>query len=149
MFMDIHVTNQNEPAMWEKGGGRTTTGYVVVVAGKKGARLTPIHVRTGGNLANMNHALLPIDVGSYVITLDRHNDDFGIRVYQITGVDVGAARATFYAVADYNESTWSAHVPECLADAIQAAKEKSRCYHCREPHFIKMAEQEQGARDEE
>lgn len=45
-------------------------------------------------------------------------------------------------VTEFSCGEWETDPPAFLHAAIEAAKEKATCYHCREPHFIKEEDKE-------
>ncbi len=42
-------------------------------------------------------------------------------------------------VAEFSRGEWDNDPPDFLSAAIEAAKDKATCYHCREPHFVTEA----------
>jgi hypothetical protein len=55
----------------------------------------------------------------------------------------GSARTALIAllapIAQFDMGEWDEEPPQYLEAAIEAAKEKATCYHCREPHYAKEA----------
>lgn len=119
----IEITKSGLTAMWEKGGSFTNTGSVTIIADHNGYPKRPVCVRTRGDLACGNHALIPIRTGDVVVSVDRHHDKVAITVERIVSIlDDGAV------VEPCNDLI-------CV-DAIQAAIEKANDYHCRQPYYI-------------
>ena len=152
----IEKTKKGYPAFWEAGGGYSNTGEATIIAGKNGLPKKPIYIRMRGQLANSDHALIPLEVGDFVILADHHRKDFYIEVLEITEFKEDSAIVKPFAIFENgewdNESVskvfhaWETGNLESITDiddeiyhlcqAILAAQEKATCYHCREPHFI-------------
>jgi len=149
MKIRIEKTKKGYPAFWESGGGSTNTGTgeATIIAGKDGQPKKAIYVRRRGHLANGEHALIPIEVGDYIIVAFHYREDFQITIYRVT--DFEKVDGEMYAIVEfvngkydmehmicYGMDEWDAPLPAFLEAAVQAAMEKATCYHCREPHFI-------------
>jgi hypothetical protein len=130
----IKRTKKGFPAVWEKGGGLTNTGEATIIAGKYGQPKEAIYIRRRGPLANGEHALVVLEVGDYIIEANHHRRDFVIRIWCIDQIQEEEARLTL--IHEYSRGEWDAELPAYLEPAVQAAKEKATCYHCRKPHFI-------------
>ena len=65
--VSIEISKKGIPCIWEAGGGWSNTGYATVIAGTHGEAKKAIYVRTYGDLACKDHALIPVQVGEYVI----------------------------------------------------------------------------------
>ena len=135
----IERTKKGFPAMWEAGGGYTNTGYAVVIAGKDGQRKKALYVRKRGPLANENHALIPIEIGDYIIEASHHRKDFEFRIWSID--QILNEEGQFALVNEYSQGEWEVDPPAFLQAAIEAAMNKATCYHCRSPHFVKEESQ--------
>lgn len=139
----IPTTYRGHPALWESGGGRTNTGRAVVVAGAKGEPLAPLYVRSHGHLACGDHALLPVHEGSHIVQVWRWGEDFLIsaaRVLELYPDMQGGWEARTLLVGLYEDGRWGPLLPEGLEEAVIAAVEKARCYHCRSPHYVLQGE---------
>lgn len=156
MKIKIERSRSGIPCIWEQGGGYTNTGDATIVAGKDGLPKKPIYIRQRGELANAEHALIPVEVGDYIIKADHHRKDFYISVMKI--VDIEEMYATLESFASFGMgewdnkdiekvlSAWEADDLESIKDiddetynlcrAILSAETKATCYHCREPHYI-------------
>ena len=118
-------TKHGRSAIWEEGGGKTNTGYALLVTGEKGERLEPIYIRKKGDLSCGHHALFLLKSNMWMVEVDRIGDDYRIDVYQYI---------------DYR-CIPQANIPVFLLDAVEAAKQKTRYYHCRVPsYFLPMEE---------
>lgn len=83
----IERTKKGYPAHWEQGGGYTNTGVATIIAGKNGQPKKPIYVRARGHLANGKHALIPLEIGDYIIRV-HHKGDFFIEILKIIDFEV-------------------------------------------------------------
>jgi hypothetical protein len=136
--IEIERTKRGHPALWECGGGCRNTGEATIIASSSGGPKRPVYIRHRGSLANSNHALVVLEVGDYIIFANHHREDFEIEIFKILRFE--ANKEETYAVVEktncFSMGEWDKEPPAYLEAAIQAAKEKATCYHCREPHFI-------------
>lgn len=152
----IERTKTGIPAMWESGGGYTNTGKAVIITDGQGDPKPAVYIKRRGELANREHALIPIETGDHIITADHHRRDFHIDIYRIT--DISGDTATAEKLHEYSRGKWTepdiSRVFEAwetndiksikdiddeiynLCQAILSAETKATCYHCREPHYI-------------
>lgn len=135
--VQIERTKRGFPALWEEGGGYTHTGRGVIVAGPFGEPLKPFYIRRKGHLANAHHALLPLKLGYYVVRAYHYREDFTIEVYRVVDINLNEDTATLELVAQFDEEAWDREPPAYLTAAIEAAREKAVCYHCRKPYFVR------------
>ena len=136
----IEVTKKGYPAYWESGGGYRNTGDATIVAGKSGQPKRAAYVRRRGSLANAPHALIVLEVGDFVIEAHHHREDFIIEVLEIQGFEHNESEmfALVERVNCFDRGEWDAELPAFLTDAVEAAVNKATCYHCREPHFVRV-----------
>ena len=134
----IEKTKKSYPVLWECGGGFTNTGEATIIASPSGGPKRAIYIRNRGPLANAHHALIPIEVGDYIIEADHHRNDFKIQIFRILGFE--AKEEETYAVVEktncFSMGEWDVELPAHLEQAVHTAVHKATCYHCREPHFI-------------
>lgn len=72
----------NKPAFWVGGGATTNNGSAVFVIDSKGNLKEPLFIKTKGQLSNSyQQALVPIEVGDYIIRLS-HKRDISYEAYQ-------------------------------------------------------------------
>ena len=138
----IEKTKKGYPALWECGGGCRNTGEATIIASQSGAPKKPIYIRNRGSLANSHHALFIIEKGDYIIECNHHREDFNIYIYKILDFKTETKQkektediAIAELMHEFSMGEWDKEPPAYLEAAIQAAKEKATCYHCREPHF--------------
>jgi hypothetical protein len=131
----VEKTKKGFAALWESGGGYKNTGEATIVTDKDGQPKKSIYVRRRGELANGEHALIPIFVGDHIIESNQHRGDFEISIYRITGIS--KEEASIEKIAGFSNDEWDAEFPDFLEVAVQVAMIKATCYHCRAPHYIK------------
>lgn len=124
MKFELHFTQSGLPALWEEGGGYSNKGTAQVIANADGSAKNPIHVRKKGHLACAQHGLFIVRPGDYVIRVNRHRDEYEVRIFRIETIENNEAICSIVDEQD-----------EQLAKAIEAAKKKARCYHCRDLHY--------------
>lgn len=140
------------PAFWERGGGFTNTGEASIICGRDGSPKKAIYVRQKGHLANAEHALVLVSKGDFIVTAEHWRNDFEIRVCQVVDLEKEEYEYEYegekhmyrkwYAIVKekyhFDNGRWNDKVPEFLNAAIEAAKDKATCYHCREPHYVEF-----------
>jgi hypothetical protein len=140
----VETTKKGYPALWECGGGYTSTGGCTIIAGKQGERLNPVYVRHGGSLSCSDHALLIVDVGYHIIQAAHERGDYEIDIYRIDNFDKNEKDGKYARLTltnQYSEGEWDKEPENCMIEAIHAAKKKANCYHCREPHYVKYPDE--------
>jgi len=138
--MAIERTKKGYPACWESGGGYRNTGDAIVVAGKDGQPKKAVYIRRRGELANAPHALIILEVGDHIVEAHHHREDFYIEISKILGFE-NDGEETFALVERVNRfdrGEWDAEFPMFLKAAVEAAVAKATCYHCRQPHYVKI-----------
>ena len=129
--MEVEVTKKGYPALWEEGGGHKNTGYAQIITASLGSRKTPLFINRHGELANGQHALFIVEKKDYIIKV--YNDN--INVYQIKDFNIEEKYVVMDRMYEFSQGEWDEEPPEFLMDAINAAVEKSKCYHCRSAHY--------------
>jgi len=132
--ISIERSRTGLPCLWESGGGASNTGWARVIANQDGTPKRPLYIRRRGPLSNGQHALFVVREGDVIIEADHHRRDFRVEVARI--VKVGEEEATLEPIATFDEGEWDRDLPKELEAAVEAAKEKAVCYHCRDPHFF-------------
>lgn len=135
------------PALWESGGGKRNTGSAQIIATQTGKKKKPTYIVRSGERANKQHAKIAVKEGDVVINASRSRENINITISIITGfscLDDGTpAFAKLQFISNFSDGEWSdAFRAATFADAVDAAKEKVMCYHCKEPHFIDVTEKE-------
>lgn len=132
-------TKQGHPALWELGGGATNTGESQIICGPKGEKKKPVYVRGRGQLSCAEHGLFIVSPGDCLIKADHHREDFFIEIYCLDGIRKDDDGNEFFGTtlqAEYSQGQWDElEIVDWFHAAIEAAKDKAVCYHCRELHY--------------
>lgn len=112
----------------------SNTGNATIIARADGSPKSAVYVRTRGTLAGERHALIAVEPGDLVVDADHHRYDFEIMVDQI--VSINGKEAETRTLYTYSRGEWDKKPPAGVLRAVEAAREKAQCYHCREPHYI-------------
>lgn len=124
-FLALVLSKAGIPCLWENGGGYTNTGRAQIITDNQGYPKRAICVRTHGDRACGDHALIPVRAGDHVVTVDRYHNQVAVRVERIDSINGNRAELV------------PETAPICV-DAINAAIEKSNDYHCRDPYYIEL-----------
>ncbi|WP_374712972.1 hypothetical protein [Symbiobacterium terraclitae] len=122
------------PALWEHGGGYSNTGGATIIANGRGQPKRPVYIRRAGQLACAEHALFVVRPGDHIVEAAHHREDFSVRIQRIESIHGEAAEVV--TIAHFDMGEWDR--PEVAAQfeaAVEAARAKATCYHCREPHY--------------
>ena len=120
----------------EFGGGMTKTGSATVVCGVSGKPLKPYKIFRHGDLACNTHALFSVPEKAITIRAEK-NRQIVIREHKI--VITAPRRACIH-----SETLWTGNfleLPNRLSryqNAVDAAREKAYCYHCRCVHYAQI-----------
>ena len=134
-IFELTISKTGIPCLWEAGGGYSNTGKSQIIAGKNGEAKQPIYIRRRGELACCEHALIPVDVGDFIITTNHHRGDFETQICRVE--EIHAETAVCSIIGEYSRGEWTwGEEHHFLIPAVDAAWEKATCYHCRAPHYI-------------
>ena len=132
------VTGKNHGAcLWELGGAIARLillGAAQIITGPNGEKKDAEFIESGSNLANGNHALIPVTVGDHAINVAICNDMTLISIYKITSIDEDGVDDRCCTVETVKENSTEALI---LEPAIVAALEKAETLHCRKAMYIK------------
>ena len=143
-----HTEKMRRPSLWERGGAGCNTGNATIITSPDGTAYKPYFIRKSGDRVGDNrHALVPLEVGSWIISADwwrKREVEIEIEVTRVTSIE--GDHATIDVVEVCNQGGWQIvndnDVPDGVRDAICAARAKATCYHCRNPHFVSVTEAE-------
>lgn len=133
----IELSKKGIPCIWEEGGSYTNTGDSTIVSDMHGVSKKPIYICRSGHLSCSQHALIPIRLNDLVITASHHRRDFSISICKIVSVNKEEKAAELETINSFSRGEWDVDLQKYLVDAVEAAKAKATCYHCRNPHFTK------------
>jgi len=128
------MSKRGFPCLWESGGGLSNTGRVVLIAGPRGEKKTAIYIRTRGQLACEEHALVPVVSGDLVINTRHHRHDFNIVVSKVETLDKETIQVS--QLYSFDNGEWDVEPPEYLDPVISASKRKASTYHCRNAFWV-------------
>ena len=123
------------PIIAENGGGSTNTGRATIICSEDGTRLTPVFIPRG--YSNGDHALFVAYAGKTIV-VDACHSRAGewVTVSQVAriGTNDDQDEIVLQVVGEYENGDGT--IPDVFSDAVEAALNKARCYHCREPHYV-------------
>lgn len=132
------------PCLWEQGGGYSNTGDAIILTDSTGNAGIPqsLYIRRKGDLACKKHALIPIDLNTFVVEASHHRGDFDISIYWIYRIENGVATGELVQKFSQNQwGEWDDHIGlvarNNILAAVDAAKQKAMDYHCRVPYWVK------------
>ena len=128
----IFRTNAGLLTTTENGGSDTDTGHATVVCAARGERREPLYVPRG--YASGDHADFVVHPGqTHLVEAGHSRDGEWVSVWKIVAVtDSGEARAVL--VGEWENGV--DNMPPEFVMAMEAALEKSHCYHCQHVHFV-------------
>ena len=85
-MVEIACTKKGHPAMWESGGGYTSTGYAQIICATDGSPKAPVYIRRRGHLACGEHALFVVKEGDVVVQASHHRRDYKVEILKITKI---------------------------------------------------------------
>lgn len=130
----IVITGKGFLGFWEEGGGMTRSGFAYIVAGPNGEKLTPLYVRKHGQLSCDKHALFLLQPGTLIIAALR-----SIVKPTYNGADNNVYQIKIYKFDDYDFIEMKEE--PYMQPAIEAAKLKTRYYHCRQSVYYMIKEE--------
>jgi len=121
------------PTIAERGGGMTNTGNCMIVCGPSGERIKPLFVPRG--YSNDVHAIFVARIGDHIIEAGHNRGGENATVWRIDGVGTADEpdKLVVTVVGEYEDG--DGNIPAEFATAVEAAFQKSHCYHCREAHY--------------
>lgn len=144
----IATTKRGLPAVWESGGGLTSSGKATIVAKPDGSKPRAVYVRRGGHLACGDHALVAVHKGYYLVhcRVSRGARSGGHieRIVETSVKDINGERfeatATVEVVNTFSEGSWDHPLDAKLEAAVKAAFGKASTYHNRSAWYIDTSE---------
>ena len=140
MKRDVSLSKNGIPCMWESGGGYSNTGNSKLIGDKNGCPKKAIYVKRRGELACMEHALIPIRINDIVVEANHHRGDFDIDIYRITSIDINSKKAELELLNNFSEEQWDRSLDKNYENIVDNAIRKAKSYHCRTAYFIKEEE---------
>lgn len=156
--IEVETTKSGLSALWERGGATGAGGSSVVITDKNGAPKKPLFIRTRGDLANEDHALLVLNRGDHILDVQTsYGEPYIVKVLQVIGfqdepiededdllslLGQNPAKksrqryARCRVVAVRRGDAWWPELPAHLQDAYEAAVKKANAYHCRTATYV-------------
>lgn len=130
--MKVERSKSNLPTVTENGGGMSNTGYATIVCGSNGKKLKPFFIPRG--YSNGDHAIFVVKPGeTHLAYASRGRHGEACRVEKVIGIDDDDELQTEM-IGEYENG--DGNIPPPFQSAVNAAIEKTKCYHCREAHFV-------------
>ena len=125
------------PTILESGGGASNTGSAVIVTGEHGDKVKPLFVPRG--YSNGDHAIFVAKVGMHLVKAGHDRGGESATVHRIDAIGTLEDQDELVTLEIGGYEDGDSNAPAEFENAINAALKKSRCYHCREPHYISEA----------
>jgi hypothetical protein len=135
----IEKSKRGLPVAWEQGGSYSNTGNATIITDEFGKPQHSIYVRRSGSLACEKHALIPIKLGSVIISASHHREDFTVNIYRVVDftTEEHYETATLEVIDTFDKGEWNKEdSPGVFSDAVRVVKKKALTYHCRVPMYI-------------
>lgn len=132
--MKIKRSKTGLPVLSECGGGSRNTGESRIVCGSEGERLKPLYIPYRG-YAWGDHALFVVRAGMHIIECSRSRGSERVIFSRVAGVGTDADPDELELVIVAEWEGGDGDIPSFLAPAVDAAREKAACYHCRHVHY--------------
>ncbi len=149
--INITTTKRGIPAMWEKGGGRTSGGSSQIITGRNGEARRPVYVRKSGSLSCAEHALITVHEGFYIVNVDLSRGEVSyasiLKILNTSVKDIDGhnweAKAEVQEENVFSNGEWDTVFDPKLASALKSAIGKASSYHCRSAYFIDSSEKKE------
>jgi len=142
------LSRSNLFCTWECGGSYSSTGAARIICTGSGSPKRPVYLEIHKSRSGSRHALLPVRKGDYIVDLLRHRNDIAViirRLFEVPQIESDGKREIEGLKLGPNNLALVAcggnemrYVDEAYQLAVQAALEKSECYHCHGPHFVQF-----------
>lgn len=118
-------------------------GYAFVVCGERGERLEPFKIEGRGKVITY-----VVEPGYHLIYVLRYEEEYfilalkiieideKIRIYEEEGEEVWVSSGEVEIVGKFDKGKWLIEPPSFLDEAIEVAKEKTRCYKRKCPNYF-------------
>lgn len=132
MKMEIEKYN-NIKGIWECGGSYSSIGSARIIAdkdgkAKKALKINEIVVQNG------NHALIPIQVGDYIISANLLRESISIYINVVK--EVLDDRIITENTNTFIYGKWDTKLDIKLKEAVEASIKKVKQFHCVKPYYI-------------
>lgn len=131
--MKIKRSKTGLPLLSESGGSGSSRGTSWIVCGPRGEPLKPLFTPKGYAFAD--HAFFVVRVGMHIIECSRSRGSERVIISRVAdvGTDADPDELELVIVAEWEGG--DGDIPSFLSPAVDAAREKAACYHCRHVHY--------------
>ena len=137
-------------AIWERGGAELTKGRATILCTPNGHKPTAVFIRKTGDLANSNHALIPVYPGYLILQGERQETKYVIRIYKVLKVNAGdkpnvdARQINFLR----DDGTWYHPLAKKYQEAVEELMFKLNDHHCRRVYFAELKSEKENKKSE-
>jgi len=152
-YIKYKPTQKGFPAVWEYGGAYSHKGEAQIIGDKEGKPMVPVYIKKHGELACKHHALFIAKTGMQIAVLKRHKEKWICALFVVVDIIPPKANSEYgilkLALVDAytgeaSASTSHGPIPDTHRRMVEAALEKARRYHCREPLYYKEGKERKG-----
>lgn len=120
------ISKSGVTCMWEYGGSYTHIGEAMCIADKNGKPKYPMFIKTRGDLACKEHALIPVRRKDVFCVVEKHSEKIEkCKLYEIRDIKDGFVTAVTIPIQNKH------------MELVKATIRKSYDYHCRKAYYIK------------
>ena len=123
-------TKSGLPSLSEYGGGSSNNGFARIISSINGKRKKPIYVPSKGDLINNHHAWFVIKENEIIVTSSHLEGDFNIKVLKAKEINFYNKKIILELIENYKDNNQNDYFNSKYFEAIKAAVEKSKMYHC-------------------
>lgn len=130
---DLITTAIRNGHIWEEGGAFTNTGKATIICDKNGNKKTAVFVNHSPYY-NSQVAKFRLQDGDIIIQANRWRDNLHIAILRYGNIPNFGEYTEL--LSEYTEKGWTCpFYAEKYKEAVDAAVEKSHCYHCKGMHY--------------
>lgn len=133
--IEFVLSKRGLPCLWECGGATSNKGSAVIIASNKGE---PKQALCLGSHSNGQHALIPIEIGDYIVGCSQFHKEFSFSIFKIISIE--GDKGILQEVNSFDRGEWDMDLDNIHVPAVRAAKEKCTSYHCRGAFFAKYVD---------
>ena len=137
-LLQLTVSRQGVPCLWESGGSLTTTGESFLIGTNEARPKKSLFIQKKGNLSCSIHALIPVQRGDILIHCIHNDGKFTIYINTIIGIYLNSddSYCETMTIYKYQDDAWDKQPADFLSIMINKAKTKALDYHCRAACYV-------------
>jgi hypothetical protein len=128
--MQVQRSKSGLHTIAEGGGGSSNTGFAEIVCGSGGEKMRAMFIPRG--YSNGEHAIFKAEVGMCIVSASHSRSGETVKVERIVSISTDDLSLSLMGEWENGDG----NIPATFDAAIQAAREKNHCYHCREAHYV-------------